>query len=60
MSGYEVKKMTKMDGRNDSWIKITAVKNHCVSSAAHLTRRFVDTVFSGVSLFEAVVTKFAL
>ena len=55
-----MKKMTKMDGRNDSWIKITAVKNCCVSSAAHLTRRFVVTVFGGVSLLEAVVTKFAL
>ena len=49
-----------MDGRNESLIKITAVEDRRMGSAAHLTRRFVVTVFSSVSLLETMVTKFAL
>ena len=49
-----------MDGRNESLIKITAVEDRRMGSAAHLTRRFVVTVFGSVSLFETMVTKFAL
>ena len=49
-----------MDGRNESLIKITAVEDRRMVSAAHLTRRFVVTVFGSVSLFETMVTKFAL
>ena len=39
-----------MDGRSESLIKITAVEDCCMDSAAHLTRRFVVAVFGSVSL----------
>ena len=48
-----------MDGRSESLIKITAVEDRCVGSAAYLTRRFVVAVFGDVSFLQTMKTKSA-
>ena len=49
-----------MDGKSESLIKVTAVEDCRVDTAAHLTRRFVVTVFGSMSLLETMITKVAL
>ena len=52
--------MTEIDDYRRLLVKIAIVENRSVGTAACLARRFITTVFCGVSLLETVVTEFTL
>ena len=52
--------MTEIDDYRRLLVKIAIVENRSVGTAACLARRFIITVFCGVSLLKTVVTKFTL
>ena len=52
--------MTEIDDYRSLLVKIAVVENRSVGTAACLARRFITTVFRGVSLSKTVVTEFTL
>ena len=52
-------KEDELDNKNGSLVKIAAVEDCCVGSAAHLARWFVVAVFGGVAFRKTMETEIA-